>query len=87
MPGPVGHPPSRAWPVCVISGGQPASLRKGRLQLEQEVATLRQEHQRALREQDAQHQNAYTLLRDKMNEQLVGERRGRKNAEESVCVR
>ena len=23
MPGPVGHPPSRAWPVCVISGGQP----------------------------------------------------------------
>ena len=30
----------------------------------------------------AQHQNAFTLLRDKMNEQLVGERRGKKNAEE-----
>ena len=70
--------------VSSLEGSQKelASLRKGRQQLEQEVATLRQEHQRALREQDAQHQNAYTLLRDKMNEQLVGERRGRKNAEE-----
>ena len=84
MQGPVGHPPSRAWPVCVISGGQP----EGASQSEEGEAaigtgaTLRQEHQRVLREQDAQHQNAYTLLRDKMNEQLVGERRGRKNAEE-----
>ncbi|KAL5508914.1 hypothetical protein EMCRGX_G004177 [Ephydatia muelleri] len=70
--------------VSSLEGSQKelASLRKGRQQLEQEVATLRQEHQRALREQDAQHQNAYTLLRDKMNEQLVGERRGRKNAKE-----
>ncbi|KAL5508930.1 hypothetical protein EMCRGX_G004196 [Ephydatia muelleri] len=75
--------------VSSLEGSQKelASLRKGRQQLEQEVATLRQEHQRALREQDAQHQNAYTLLRDKMNEQLVGERRGRKNAEEEWVER
>ena len=58
--------------------------------MEQEVAVLRQDHQRALREQDAQYQNAYTLLRDKMdkmNEQLVGERRGRRMAEEEWMER
>ena len=59
-----------------------ASLRQGVHQLEQEMALLKQEHQRAMRTQDAQHQNAYTLLREKMNEQLMGEKKGRKMAEE-----
>ena len=78
--------------VSSLEGSQKEldTLRKGRQQLEQEVAVLRQDHQRALREQDAQYQNAYTLLRDKMdkmNEQLVGERRGRRMAEEEWMER
>eukprot|EP00731_Ephydatia_muelleri_P011761 Em0006g655a len=66
-PGPVGHPPSRAQPVCVSSleGSQElASLRKGKQQLEHEVATGTPGGSEGIG--CPTHPNAYTLLKDKM---------------------